>query len=148
MAKQAPKKYKYTSEVERNELFAICTTLNVFQFCMLLNNLFSIDLQGCKPVEMKIDERELSLHRYSAKSQSSLLTISVVENKIGEGCLIDFFKNISFFVKISPIVVESQVTDFQSVLNSRNEFQFVQKIEISNLSSAQQPKMLKFIQYL
>lgn len=146
MAKQTT--IKLTSNVERNEIFAVCTSLNVFQFCTVIDNLFAIDLQSKKPVELLINEKTVTPSSYSAKCQTNPMTVTVLENKVDGEWLVDFLKNISFFVKISSFVTDSQIADFQAKLNSCKDFQFVQKIDFSKLNKSQTNLLKMLIKHL
>ncbi len=125
---------KMSSIAENFEVFAICTNLNEFQFCGTLNQLFSVDLHGQAPKEMLLNGKTVLPMCFSAMIPNSNITITVIDNQNEGEPLLDFYGKITFFVKISPIVNEIQLVDFQEKFSQQKDFFFVQKINSSELT--------------
>lgn len=128
----------FIPKLVRYEIFAICTNLNVFQFCATINSLFSINLQGQKHIPLELQGKVVEPSHYSSSKPNDNVTITVVENQVDGQPLVDFLKNISYFVKISPIVTESQIEDFRKVLSSTENFTFVQRVAQLNFTKQQE----------
>ncbi|MCQ2959010.1 MAG: hypothetical protein MJ198_02315 [Bacteroidales bacterium] len=127
---------KMTTTAEHYEVFAICTNLNVFQFCVAINQLFSIDLQAQKDVTLTLNGKTVQPFSFSAVNINDNITITVIDNDAKQNTVLDFYKNISFFVKFSPIISDSQTTEIQEILAKEKEFLFVQKLNVSTLSKS------------
>jgi len=139
---------KMTSKPERYEIFAVCTNLNVFQFCTTLNNLFFIDLQGQKQLEIEVNGKRVKPSSYSYSNPTDKLTTTVVENQENGRPLLDFLKNITFFVKLSPVPSETQIADFQQKLSNSGVASFVQRISRQNFTKQQENTFNTIFQYV
>ncbi|MBR5434634.1 MAG: hypothetical protein IK117_09385 [Bacteroidales bacterium] len=139
---------KVPLKTERYEIFAICSNLNVFQFCATLNNLLSIDLQGQKPREIEINGIRVQPLHYSFVNPIDKVTTTVVENQVNGRPLLDYLKNITFFVKLSPVVSDEQLTDFQQKLSESGMFTFVQRISRQNFTKQQENTFNAIFQYV
>lgn len=139
---------KITPKVERYEIFAICSKLDFFRFCTTLNGLFSIDLQGQKPLNVTKNGNNLQLPYFAYHNPNNNMTVTVVENKINDLTLIEFYKNIPYFVKVSPIISDMQIDDLQKKLQSIDNFSFIQRIQYTSLSKQQVNTLNSIFQFL
>lgn len=127
-----PTTIKITSKTESFKIFALSTSLNEMQMCLKINQLLNIDLQRKSPVTITLKKKDIQPLCFSSDDLLRRVTITLIDNKSIAPTL-DFLKNISFFIKISPINSESQINEIQQTLASCNEFLFIQRIEIDQM---------------
>ena len=123
-----PTTIKIMPKTESFEIFALSTSLNEMQMCLKINQLLHIDLQRKSPITVTIKKNEVQPACFSSEDTLRRVTVTLIDNKSITPTL-DFFKNISFFIKISPVNSESQINEIHQTLASCNEFLFIQKIE-------------------
>lgn len=124
-----PTTIKITPKTESFEIFALSTSLNEMQMCLKINQLLHIDLQRKSPITVTIKKNEVQPICFSSEDPLRRVTVTLIDNKSITPTL-DFLKNISFFIKISPVNSESQINEIHQTLASCNEFLFIQRIEI------------------
>ena len=133
-----PTTIKITSKTESFEIFALSTSLNEMQMCLKINQLLNIDLQRKSPVTITLKKKDIQPLCFSSDDILRRVTITLIDNKSITPTL-DFLKNISFFIKISPVNSEIQINEIQQTLASCDEFLFIQRIEVGKtLLSKQQ----------
>lgn len=133
-----PTTIKITSKTESFEIFALSTSLNEMQMCLKINQLLNIDLQRKSPVTITLKKKDIQPLCFSSDDMLRRVTITLIDNKSITPTL-DFLKNISFFIKISPVNSEIQINEIQQTLASCDEFLFIQRIEVGKtLLSKQQ----------
>ena len=133
-----PTTIKITSKTESFEIFALSTSLNEMQMCLKINQLLNINLQRKSPVTITLKKKDIQPLCFSSDDILRRVTITLIDNKSITPTL-DFLKNISFFIKISPVNSESQINEIQQTLASCDEFLFIQRIEVGKtLLSKQQ----------
>jgi len=129
-------KIKTTSHIEKYELFAVTTNCNEFQFYSLLNQLLAIDLQAQKPYEVLVNRKNVSLSYFSAWDELRKLKVSVIDNQGYGAPLVDFLKNINFFVKI-VLPNDGMLAECQKTLSENENVTFVQRIDREILTRQQ-----------
>ncbi len=133
-----PTTIKITSKTESFEIFALSTSLNEMQMCLKINQLLNINLQRKSPVTITLKKKDIQPLCFSSDDILRRVTITLIDNKSITPTL-DFLKNISFFIKISPVNSEIQINEIQQTLASCDEFLFIQRIEVGKtLLSKQQ----------
>lgn len=133
-----PTTIKITSKTESFEIFALSTSLNEMQMCLKINQLLNINLQRKSPVTITLKKKDIQPLCFSSDDILRRVTITLIDNKSITPTL-DFLKNISFFIKISPVNSESQINEIHQTLASCDEFLFIQRIEVGKtLLSKQQ----------
>lgn len=144
-----PTTIKITSKAESFEIFAVCTSLNEMQICVKLNQLLHIDLQRKQPITITLKKEEIQPLCFSADDLLRRITVTLIDNKSVAPTL-DSLKNISFFIKISPINSEIQINEIEQTLASCNDFLFIQKIELGKtlLSKQQSATFTSIFQYV
>jgi hypothetical protein len=130
------KKIENTSHLEKYDLFAVATNCDEFQFYSLLNQLLSIDLQAQKPHEVLVNKIPFSLSYFSSWDELRKLNVSVIDNQGYGAPLVDFMKNINFFVKI-VLPNDSLLADCQKRLSENENVSFVQRIDREKLTRQQ-----------
>ena len=129
-------KIETTAHVEKYELFAVTTNCDEFQFYSLLNQLLAIDLQAQKPIEVSLNKTTVSLVAFSSHDELRKLKVAVIDNQGYGAPLIDFMKNINFFVKmIFPN--EAMRTECKKILSENENMTFVQRIDREKLNRQQ-----------
>ncbi|MBO7124330.1 MAG: hypothetical protein J6V74_00620 [Bacteroidales bacterium] len=129
-------KIKTTSHIEKYELFAVTTNCNEFQFYSLLNQLLAIDLQAQKPYEVLVNRKNVSLSYFSAWDELRKLKVSVIDNQGYGAPLVDFLKNINFFVKI-VLPNDGMLAECQKTLSENENVTFAQRIDREILTRQQ-----------
>ena len=124
-----PTTIKITSKTESFEIFALSTSLNEMQMCLKINQLLNIDLQRKSPITITLKKKDIQPLCFSADDMLRRVTITLIDNKSITPTL-DFLKNISFFIKISPVNSESQINEIHQTLASCDDFLFIQRIEV------------------
>lgn len=133
-----PTTIKITSKTESFEIFALSTSLNEMQMCLKINQLLNINLQRKSPVTITLKKKDIQPLCFSSDDILRRVTITLIDNKSITPTL-DFLKNISFFIKISPVNSEIQINEIHQTLASCDEFLFIQRIEVGKtLLSKQQ----------
>lgn len=133
-----PTTIKITSKTESFEIYALSTSLNEMQMCLKINQLLNINLQRKSPVTITLKKKDIQPLCFSSDDILRRVTITLIDNKSITPTL-DFLKNISFFIKISPVNSEIQINEIQQTLASCDEFLFIQRIEVGKtLLSKQQ----------
>ena len=133
-----PTTIKITSKTESFEIFALSTSLNEMQMCLKINQLLNINLQRKSPVTITLKKKDIQPLCFSSDDILRRVTITLIDNKSITPTL-DFLKNISFFIKISPVNSESQINEIHQTLASCDDFLFIQRIEVGKtLLSKQQ----------
>ena len=133
-----PTTIKITSKTESFEIFALSTSLNELQMCLKINQLLNINLQRKSPVTITLKKKDILPLCFSSDDILRRVTIPLIDNK-SISTTLDFLKNISFFIKISPVNSEIQINEIQQTLASCDEFLFIQRIEVGKtLLSKQQ----------
>ena len=127
--------------LEKYELFAVTTNCDEFQFYSLLNQLLTIDLQAQKPYEVLVNKKNILLSYFSSWDELRKLKVSVIDNQGYGAPLVDFMKNINFFVKI-VLPSEDMLANCQKTLSENENVTFVQRIDRENLTR-QQNSILK-----
>lgn len=127
--------------LEKYELFAVTTNCDEFQFYSLLNQLLTIDLQAQKPYEVLVNKKNILLSYFSSWDELRKLKVSVIDNQGYGAPLVDFMKNINFFVKI-VLPSEDMLANCQKTLSENENVTFVQRIDRENLTR-QQNSVLK-----
>lgn len=125
-----------TTTDESFVVFAINTTLLDFNVCSTINQIFNCELQG-KQRTISRNGKNIDLFFFSDYNQTQKQRISLIEVKTDIGPLFDFLRNVHFLLKISPVISEEQVAEFQQKLQGCEQFQFVQKISTENFSKQQ-----------
>ena len=123
-----PTTIKITSKTESFEIFALSTSLNEMQMCLKINQLLNIDLQRKSPITITLKKKDIQPLCFSSDDMLRRVTITLIDNKSITPTL-DFLKNISFFIKISPVNSESQINEIHQTLASCDDFLFIQRIE-------------------
>lgn len=122
--------------IEKYEILAVSTNCDEFQFCTLLNQLLLINLQAQKPYRVLLQKKEISLHYFSAWDDLRKLKVFVVDNQEDGVPVVDFMRNINFFVKIvSPN--EGMLLDNQRLLLESDKVTFVQRVNREKLTTKQ-----------
>ncbi len=144
-----PTTIKITSKTESFKIIALSTSLNEMQMCLKINQLLNIDLQRKSPVTITLKKKDIQPLCFSSDDLLRRVTITLIDNKSIAQTL-DFLKNISFFIKISPINSESQINEIHQTLASCEEFLFIQKIEIDQMQLNKQQSAIfnSLFQYL
>jgi|SRR5574344_804047 hypothetical protein len=124
-----PTTIKITSKTESFEIFALSTSLNEMQMCLKINQLLNIDLQRKSPITITLKKKDIQPLCFSSDDMLRRVTITLIDNKSITPTL-DFLKNISFFIKISPVNSESQINEIHQTLASCDDFLFIQRIEV------------------
>lgn len=127
--------------IEKYELFAVTTTCDEFQFYSLLNQLLTIDLQAQKPYELLLNKKLLPLSYFSSSDDVRKLKVAVIDNQGYGAPLVDFMKNINFFVKI-VLPNDGLLADCQKKMAENENMIFVQRIDTQKLTR-QQNNILK-----
>ncbi len=123
-----PTTIKITSKTESFEIYALSTSLNEMQMCLKINQLLNIDLQRKSPITITLKKKDIQPLCFSSDDMLRRVTITLIDNKSITPTL-DFLKNISFFIKISPVNSESQINEIHQTLASCDDFLFIQRIE-------------------
>ena len=134
-------KIKTTSHIEKYELFAVTTNCNEFQFYSLLNQLLAIDLQAQKPYEVLVNRKNVSLSYFSAWDELRKLKVSIIDNQGYGAPLVDFLKNINFFVKI-VLPNDGMLAECQKTLSENENVTFVQRIDREILTRQQNSALM------
>jgi len=124
-----PTTIKITSKTESFEIYALSTSLNEMQMCLKINQLLNIDLQRKSPITITLKKKDIQPLCFSSDDMLRRVTITLIDNKSITPTL-DFLKNISFFIKISPVNSESQINEIHQTLASCDDFLFIQRIEV------------------
>ena len=131
-----------STESDNYVVFAISSTINDIQCCMALNQIFGVALQGKEPKDLSINKRIVQPSCFTAFDANNRFTITLIDNQINGGPFLDFLKNVSYFVKISPLEDKEKIAEIQKLLSSNRDFLFVQSVD-KNTLKPQQGKMFK-----
>ena len=129
-------------------VFAISSTINDIQCCMAINQIFGIALQGKKSKDLSINGRIVQPSCFTAFDPNNCFNVTLVDNQTNGGPFLDFLKNVSYFVKITPLDDKEKIADIQKYLSANPDFLFVQSIDKSNLKSQQEKVFNGFFQFL
>lgn len=129
-------------------VFAISSTNNDIQCCMAINQIFGVSLQGKEPKNLSINRRIVQPSCFTAFDPNNRFTITLIDNQTNGGPFLDFLKNVSYFVKISPLDDKEKIADIQKYLSSNPDFLFVQSIDENNLKPQQKKMFDGFFQFL
>ena len=127
---------KTTSPTEKYEIFAITSNCDEFQFCSLLNQLLTIDLQAQKPYKRVLNKKNVSLIYFSSWNELRKLKVTVIDNQGYGAPLVDFMKNINFFVKM-VFPNDGMLVECQKILSENGNMTFVQRIDRDKLTRQQ-----------
>ncbi len=132
------KQVKLKSNEEEYSIFAITANLRDFQFCDFINTVFSIEIRAQEPIEISLpDGKTVKPFLYSSYDDSRKTKITIVDSKSNGIPFIDFLKNITYFLKISPALEATELTEIQQRLSENEKILFVQRIDIQSLASKQ-----------